>query len=251
MKRIITSACLILTLVFCLPSFSQAQKRNAPRSQSSKQKTANHPPKINSFQSSAGTISIPCPYWDEALNARLCHLPSSHEVALTTEAADPDGDKLQYQYVVTGGQIIGKGSSVDWDLYQLEPGSYTVTVGVSDQHGGIASASISIAIVLCLCDFFCPTLIMTCPSEVDEGQQVTFSVSISGADLKMNLTYKWTVSAGTIIKDQGTPTIEVDTKGLGGNVATATVEVGGLPLGCDKERSCKVVINKKSEKQRQ
>lgn len=250
MKRIIASACLILTFVFGLSALVKAQRRDPPQSGNKKHRTANHPPKITSFQSSAGTVTIPCPWWD-APNAMSCVPSPRHDVTLTTEASDSDGDTLQYEYAVTGGQIIGKGSSVDWDFYQLKPGSYTVTVAVSDQHGGIASASINIVVVLCQCDHFCPTVSIECPIDAEEGQPMTLSVNVSGGEPKVNLTYKWTVSAGTIIAGQGTPTIAVDTKGLGEKQIKATIEIGGFPPECDRERSCIVLINKKAEKQKQ
>jgi hypothetical protein len=55
-------------------------------------------------------------------------------------------------------------------------------------------------------------------------------------------TYNWTVSAGTITSGQGTSSITVDTKGLGGQTITATVEIGGLDPTCTKTASCSTPI---------
>src|SRR5438128_4385835 len=137
MKRIITSACLILTFVFGLSAFAQAQRRNVPRSQSGKHKTANHPPKINSFKPDFETAIIACP------TARTgdCAPPGRLTIKLMINAADPDGDNLHYEYAVTGGRIIGEGSSVTWDFTGVSPGLYTASVEVKDSHGSAAIAS--------------------------------------------------------------------------------------------------------------
>jgi hypothetical protein len=54
----------------------------------------------------------------------------------------------------------------------------------------------------------------------------------------MNVTYNWSVSAGTISSGQGTSSISVDTAGLGGQTVTATVELGGLDPSCSRTASC-------------
>jgi hypothetical protein len=56
------------------------------------------------------------------------------------------------------------------------------------------------------------------------------------------VTYNWSVSAGTISGGQGTPSITIDTAGLGGQTVTATVEIGGLPPECDRTRSCSFTV---------
>lgn len=50
--------------------------------------------------------------------------------------------------------------------------------------------------------------------------------------LKTDVTYNWTISAGTIISGQGTARILVNTAETGGMFITATVELGGLPAKC-------------------
>ena len=245
MKCSIASACLLLTLVFGLSVLGQAQQRNAPRIENKKHRPTNRPPKITSFKSSSGIITIPCPSWESPIGVG-CTPSASHEVDLQTEAYDPEGDTLQYKYSVTDGRITGAGSSVRWDYYKLVPDSYTVKVIVSDQHGGSASATISLKIVPCpICDPSCPTISISCPEDANEGQPLTFSANVSGVDPNENLTYNWTVSVGTIVSGQGTPTIVVDTRGVEAKQIKATIEIGGFPPECDRERSCEVRIQKK------
>jgi hypothetical protein len=70
------------------------------------------------------------------------------------------------------------------------------------------------------------------------GPGLTFSAQVSGAFPPSKVTYKWKVSAGTIIDGQDTNSITVDITGLGEQTFTATVEVGGLPGGCPLAASC-------------
>jgi hypothetical protein len=243
MKRIIVSACLLLTFVFGLPTLEQAQRRNAQRNGRRKHTTGNRLPEISSFKAEAATVTMPCPDWGSSL---LCSPNANFTLTLTTDASDSDGDALLYEYTVTGGKINGEGRSVSWDYYGLKPGSYTAKVVVNDQHGGSASASTNITVAVCTaCDPPCTDLNMSCPQIVEEGRSIVFSVSISGGETDMKPTYIWSVTAGTITKGQGTYTIEVDTTGLAGKQVIATVEVGDIPPECQRTASCEVQIHKK------
>jgi len=72
------------------------------------------------------------------------------------------------------------------------------------------------------------------PSEVDPGALMVFKARLTNTSLPE---FKWTVSAGTIIKGQGTDEITVDTAGLAGQAVTATVELIGAPSGCKSSAS--------------
>ncbi len=74
----------------------------------------------------------------------------------------------------------------------------------------------------------CPKISVYSPISVKAGEEMVFTVNVSGS----NLTYNWSISAGTIESGQGTTTIKVNTTGLAGQSVTATVELGGLPLKC-------------------
>ena len=60
--------------------------------------------------------------------------------------------------------------------------------------------------------------------------------------LKVNVTYNWSISAGTIISGQGTARILVDTKEASGMFITATVELGGLPAKCANTASASAEV---------
>jgi serine/threonine protein kinase len=66
-------------------------------------------------------------------------------VAIHCEASDPDGDSLQYSWMVTGGQVSGSGPSVTY-VASVPPSSYTISVAVVDGRGGSASDSMTLQV---------------------------------------------------------------------------------------------------------
>ena len=155
---------------------------------------------------------------------------------LTAAYTDPDNDTLLYTWSVTGGKLSGEGRSVSWDLSGAQPGTYTASVSVNDGNAHTANGSTTVTISTCKCaPPPCPTVSVSCPADVDLGAPITFSASVSDSS---NVTYNWSVSAGTISGGQGTSSITVSTDGLGGQTVTATVELGGLDPSCSRTASC-------------
>lgn len=97
----------------------------------------------------------------------------------------------------------------------------------------------------------CPKVEISCPSEVDAGQSITFSVSVTGGDRDTTPTFNWTVSAGTISSGQGTSTITVDTTNVGGQSSTATVDIGGYDRECKTSQSGTTAIKPKPQPARE
>lgn len=200
----------------------------------------NAAPVIASFAASRTSITLPCPP-GEISKSGTCPVTADMQVQLATSASDPDGDTLLYTYTVTGGRISGEGANVGWDLTGVTPGTYTASVEVDDGCGCITFSSTTITVAACPdCMPPCPTLSVSCPSDVDQGTPVTFTANVSGGPGSQ--TYNWSVSAGTITSGQGTPTITVDTSNQGGQTITATVELGGLDPSCGRTASCSVAV---------
>src|SRR5438874_2435086 len=65
---------------------------------------------------------------------------------ITCHGSDPDNDPLTYSYTTTGGQIVGSGSSVQFDATNLQPGSYDVKCTVNDGRGGTADSSANVQV---------------------------------------------------------------------------------------------------------
>lgn len=60
---------------------------------------------------------------------------SSAVISISTVARDPENDVLTYVYKVSAGKIVGTGANVTWDLSDVAPGVYTISVGVDDGVG--------------------------------------------------------------------------------------------------------------------
>jgi hypothetical protein len=193
-------------------------------------------PVVNSSVSSA-SITLPCP---EGTSSESCTASASRSVTLNAGASDADNDTLLYTWSVTGGTLSGEGGSVNWDLSTVSPGTYTATVQVNDGNGHTVPGTATVTVAVCAdCKPPCPTVSVSCPSDVDQGSAITFSSSLSSS---ANVTYNWSVSAGTISSGQGTSSITVDTAGLAGQTVTATVEVGGLDPACARTASCSTSV---------
>ena len=88
--------------------------------------------------------------------------------------------------------------------------------------------------IICI---LCPTISVASPETAEAGTPITFSANVTVGTPQVPLTYKWTVSAGTIIEGQGTNQIKVETKHLEGSTITATVELGGMDSACSNKAS--------------
>jgi hypothetical protein len=196
----------------------------------------NQAPTVTVSTSSA-SITLPCP---EGTSSESCTASASRSIDLTANAVDPDNDTLLYTWSVTGGKLSGDGRTVTWDLSGVNPGTYTVTVDVNDGNAHTVNGTATVTVANCTgCVPPCPTVAVSCPASVDPGSPITFSSSLSSS---ANVTYNWSVSAGTISSGQGTSSITVDTTGLGGQSVTATVEVGGLDPSCARTASCTISV---------
>jgi hypothetical protein len=81
----------------------------------------------------------------------------------------------------------------------------------------------------------CPTISIDGPAGIPApGEPYIYTVNVKPTESK--LTYKWTLSHGTITAGQGTPSIQLRI-GSDETIPTVTVEVGGLPQECPSRAS--------------
>ncbi|HKG79985.1 MAG TPA: hypothetical protein VKA78_11210, partial [Pyrinomonadaceae bacterium] len=192
----------------------------------------NQPPTVRAVTPSISSVLRPCP---PPTSSTSC-TPTGSEVTLVADAADVDNDQLLYTWSVTGGRLSGEGRQVTWDLTGVANGTYTATVEVNDGNQHTATGSATVTVAECTGCVPppppCPTVSVSCPSDIDAGQPITFTASVTGGAEGATFTYNWSVSAGTISSGQGTSTISVDTAGLGSQSVTASVTIGGADPSC-------------------
>ncbi|HKQ99332.1 MAG TPA: hypothetical protein VJT09_01590 [Pyrinomonadaceae bacterium] len=167
-------------------------------------------------------------------------------IPLTATVTNFSTSDLRYSWRVSGGQLNGDGPNATWDLSAAAPGTYTATVEVDNKLDNGCAAFTSTKVIVRECPpppIVCPNVSIYCPDAVTLGQPVTFAANLSGGTPNITPTYNWTVSNGTIISGQGTPSIQVDTTGLGGQSITATLSVEGYRLNCNA--SCTVQVPRK------
>jgi hypothetical protein len=89
----------------------------------------------------------------------------------------------------------------------------------------------------------CPTISVECPDEVFNKAALEFRANLQKSDIsEQNLTYKWTVSGGDLISGQGTSCITITNFDITKKALIVSVEVTGLPEGCENKASCTIVV---------
>jgi len=113
---------------------------------------------------------------------------------IVCNATAPRGDVLSYNWSASGGNITGEGAMVIWTA-PYSQGSYSVTVTVTDSHGGKATDYVTIIVrvnrapiinsLVADSDWATPSgsLRMTCNASDPDGDE---------------LSYEWTASGGNI-----------------------------------------------------
>lgn len=187
---------------------------------------------VDSVTLSSTEVVIPCAPGTVPREGTTCPEGSTITIATKASSGDPT-DVLTYNYTVSGGRIVGQGANVTWDLSGVRPGTYTVTAGV-DNGCGVCGTTKTETITVKECDCVvpcvCPTVTVSGGGVVAPGTPLTFTANLGGGTAA-DVTYNWTVSAGTISSGQGTPSISVDTTGLPDQTnVQATVTVSGTAL---------------------
>jgi hypothetical protein len=209
------------------------------------------PPKLNQYPTinsvdvdrTEYTIVLPCPPGQEPTGE--CR--ESNAIQVSTNATDPDGDALVYQYTVTGGRITGSGANVGWDLSGAKPGTYTISVMVDDGCGTCGQPKTR-EVVVKECQSCrsgpppCPSIstVSASPDRVKVGETVTFTASVNTPSGATEPSYNWSVSSGEIVSGQGSNVIMVRATNSGD--LTATVELGNVAPECPRAGSATALV---------
>jgi hypothetical protein len=181
----------------------------------------------------------------DATSVTACANGGAPQVRLTANAVSPGGYPIKYKWSTEAGVISGEGPVVTWNLAGLKPGYHKASLDIQSVGAeGLCQAFSSITVLVNPCPPVkpvCPAIEISCPTTVGVDQPITFTSRYTGG-VPANVTpvYNWSVSPGTIIEGQGTSTIKVDTRGLGGQTVRATLSIGGYTLECFAD--CAVTI---------
>jgi hypothetical protein len=82
----------------------------------------------------------------------------------------------------------------------------------------------------------CPTVWISSPTTAIEAREsLVFKARLTGLGATAQPEFHWEISVGTIVSGQGTPQLTLDAVGLGGQLVTAKVSIGGLATACSVE----------------
>ena len=157
----------------------------------------------------------------------------------------PGNMNAAYNWVVTAGRIIkGQGTdAVEVETPTNYDGMLTAMVEVSgiSANGLTANCSTPVKVTKKVYVDVKPDLKINCPdSVIMAGEKVVFEATLRPK--AETATFDWTVSAGTITKGQGTPTIEVETDPQLEGSLTASLDIGGNIFFEPVTDSCTVPI---------
>jgi len=116
------------------------------------------------------------------------------KTTIRASAVDPDGDRLTYSWVTTGGKVAGSEDTATFDASNLAPGKYTCTATVADKtYQASCSADITV-----LKRNVAPTAAVE-PATFDITQGETVNLRCNASDANNDaLTYKWTVNGQSL-----------------------------------------------------
>jgi len=164
---------------------------------------------------------------------------SGDTVAVSSQASDPDGDPLTYNWTATGGQVDGTGAAVRWLSAGTTVGTYTVTLKVDDGRGGTATCSVDIQVVPK--PIHQPTLSCSADrSSVFVGERVHITSDVNNPD-GVTLNYSWRTNGGQILGSG--PAVDLDTTGAAPGTYTVT---GRVDDGGPRAADCSVNVEAKA-----
>lgn len=171
-----------------------------------------------------------------------CSFAQAHAAKKKTKAIRPNYGRIEvtsnpagYPILVNGKQVATTASDpTGVQPIDLPPGTYTVDVVFPNKtHHQVVDVVAGKRHCICLTytkrtiTHPCPYPVnVSSPASVAEGDLITFSSDVSyGGSSALN--YTWTISpAGArIVRGAGTPTVTVDTSGLGGQSVAAIIVV--------------------------
>lgn len=173
---------------------------------------------------------------------------NKEKIEIWAEANDPENDVLTYHYKISGGEIIGKGEKVVWDLSDVKSGEYTITAGVEDGCGICGyTKTRTVYVIECpekvegditpgfisLLKLNQNNVFAICPVEFDfqeepcQGKKSFVQIITKAqASKDLNAIYKYEVTDGQIIGNGDDVYWDLSKAKPGNHVITASVDAG-------------------------
>lgn len=197
------------------------------------------------LRASRNLITYPCPPCMHSIS-RSCPTDFDPRVHLLA-TVDGFNKEVDYSYSVTGGQVVGEGREVIWDLSNRPPGFYKATVEAHDKKRH-ANGSAVMTIANCgdcvTGDCHCPAIAVYCYDTVKAGTAITCKVMMTGAHSR---TFDWSArtsngeSLSARLRNNG-EYISIPTDDLAGRTVYVTVDVSGLDPTCNRSASGSTVV---------
>jgi hypothetical protein len=215
-------------------------------------------------QTALTKIILPCPA-NQRPRANSCPIPNPliMRQEFTAKIVDDDGnpipfgkdpnrelDEAEIRWVAPANTRVvpEQGSRTAlWDLTGAGPGLYELKALYPDYvvknrqlvKVGDIELKFTMPVEACDCEpivvpIICPTSVSVSSNapSVLEGTPATFTANVSEPPPGVTVTYQWQVDRGQISGRSDMPSVVVDTSGLGGEIITATVTLGGLDPTC-------------------
>ena len=146
------------------------------------------PPPTTPHSLSAGSIT--------ASSTSVC---PGDAVRLHSDASDPQGHRLSYQWSVNGNNQ-GGGTGADYTFTPDAAGDFRIGVHVTDTGDNAAAAVDASAISIHAGVYNKPTAsgLTANPAVLDRGQSSALHVNATGSECSGTLTYSWAVSEGAV-----------------------------------------------------
>lgn len=196
-------------------------------------------------------VLIPCPEDPFSSRVKRCGhdengkiLKDNSIVRIQTVLNNSSSVPVLVSYTVSGGRIVGSGTSVYWNFSGVRPGVYELSASVDIGYGASVPKKIAVEVKECeICDMSCacPTINVTSGPEINPGETASFSVEVLGPKYE-KLAFEWTITGGSIIDGQGTSNIKVKTSRDQTEQVRATVTISDPSLCNDCRRTSEATV---------
>ena len=203
---------------------------------------------LKNLELSATELVMWCPMSDSPDSA--CP-KNGTRVNVRTSVDNPKSQAVKYRYVVSGGEIIGQGASVVWDLSKAVAGNYTITVGLGGD-GVIRGKTITKTVRLneCpVCDLpcICPSISIEGPAgAIGAGDAFVVRAEVRGGEDEKYRKMTWRVSEGSIVEGQGTTEVLIRTvRDMGSKMIKVTFTISTACETCPNSVTQDFPVNSK------